>query len=143
MKCRPLIPALDGYPSRIRCPATPLGRNTCIGQHRPSLGRGVSTKIDTNHSINYVETDYAYDSMGRLKRTLEPSGNITRVIYDARGLVTQVWKGTDDSPTGSNYNAWVPTVSTSTNNGQTETANGTDMVEVSGYQYDIDGNLTR
>jgi len=86
-------------------------------------------------SVNYDQTDYAYDSMGRLNRTRTPGGTITRTIYNPRDLLLSTWVGTDD--TGA-------TNSDPTGGGTP----GNNMVLVTSYEYDNglstgDGNLTR
>ena len=55
-----------------------------------------------------METDYGYDSMGRQNRVQDPDGDITRTFYDARGLKTEVWQGTDDTPTAGTWTDWSP-----------------------------------
>jgi RHS repeat-associated protein len=56
----------------------------------PSSGSGSS-------GTNYDQTDFAYDTMGRLNRTKSPGGTIARTLYDARGNVASIWIGTDDT----------------------------------------------
>ncbi len=98
-------------------------------QASPHLG----TTSNDSSTGNYHPTYLDYTSRGWLKRVEDPTGTVTRMIYDARGLLTQVWVGTDDLPT-SGY--WSPT-----NNA------GANMVLVDQYEYDGgagggDGNLT-
>ncbi|XVJ60748.1 MAG: hypothetical protein HEQ23_15715 [Tepidisphaera sp.] len=38
-----------------------------------------------------------YDEMGRVLRAVEPTGTITRSVYDTLGRTTERWVGTDDS----------------------------------------------
>jgi RHS repeat-associated protein len=73
-------------------------------------------------SGNYHATLTDYDGQGRLKRTVSPTGTITRTLYDARGNVTSVWVGTDDTPTSG---FWSPSNTT-----------GTDLVKVAENEYD-------
>jgi RHS repeat-associated protein len=47
--------------------------------------------------INYLQTIYGYDIMGRQNRVIQPSGTIQRMVYEARGLVVSNWTGTDDT----------------------------------------------
>ena len=68
------------------------GRVTAVRVYHniPSLGEGNST-------VNYDETTFDYDSMGRQNRVKSPNGTITRTVFDVRGLVDSVWVGTDDN----------------------------------------------
>jgi hypothetical protein len=54
-------------------------------------GSGAGTE-----GTNYNQTDYGYDVMKRRIRTVTPGGTITRTVLDVRGLVSQVWVGTND-----------------------------------------------
>lgn len=56
----------------------------------PASGDGIEGE-------NFNATQYAYDSMDRLVRRMSPGGTISRLTFDARGLRTAVWVGTDDS----------------------------------------------
>ena len=91
----------------------------------PTSGAGTS-------GTNYDQISYGYESfgtskMGRQNRTVVPDGTITRVIYDARGNVSETWIGTDDTgatdadPTGGS-------------------AQGNNMVKVSSSTFDADGS---
>ncbi len=88
--------------------------------------RGINS---TGTGPGYTATDYGYDAMGRCNRVQDPVGDITRTVYDARGNVLSTWMGTNDTgatdadPTGNN-------------------ATGNNIVEVSSYTYDADGNCT-
>lgn len=83
---------------------------------------------------NYYTTQYAYDSRGRLDRTVAPTGTITREVYDGLGRLVSTWIGTDDTPASG---FWSPTNNTAPSN----------MVEISAYVYDNggvgDSNLTQ
>jgi len=46
---------------------------------------------------HYDERTMGYDEMGRVLQSVEPSGTITRSVYDTRGRTTERWVGTDDS----------------------------------------------
>ncbi len=85
-------------------------------------------------NTNYYTTQYSYDHRGRLERTEDPNGTITRDVYDGLGRLVSTWEGTDDTP-GSGF--WSPTNNTSPSN----------MVEISAYVYDGggvgDSNLTQ
>ena len=78
--------------------------------------------------VNYLATKTDYDSRGRIKRMQSPDGTITRMDYDVRGLVMDVWKGTDDQATAG---YWSPT-----NQG------GTNLVKFNSFDYDANGNQT-
>lgn len=94
----------------------------------PSSGEGTA-------GVNYDETTYDYDSMGRQNYVKKANGTITRTVFDVRGLVESVWVGTND--TGA-------TDANPSGGG----ANGNNMVEVSRNEYDNgndggDANLTK
>jgi YD repeat-containing protein len=83
---------------------------------------------------NYYTTLYGYDHRGRLDRVQDPTGTITRTIYDGLGRVVSTWVGTNDTPaTG----FWSPTNNTAPAN----------MTETAAYTYDNggvgDSNLTQ
>jgi hypothetical protein len=84
--------------------------------------------------VNYDETLFGYDVMGRQNRVVSPTGTINRTVFDARGLSVTTWIGTndsratDDDPTGGG-------------------AAGNNMIQITGMEYDADsdggdGNLT-
>ncbi|GAA5142419.1 hypothetical protein GCM10023213_28340 [Prosthecobacter algae] len=52
---------------------------------------------DGERNINFNETCYGYDSMGRENRVVSPGGTISRTVFDARDLVTSRWVGTCDA----------------------------------------------
>lgn len=94
----------------------------------PATGIGSS-------GTNYDETQFGYDGMSRLNRTVTPGGTITRVTYDARSQVTGTYVGTSDAGASD---------ADPTGNG----ASGNNLVQVSGQVYDGgaaggDGNLTQ
>jgi RHS repeat-associated protein len=82
-------------------------------------------------NVNYYTTTYAYDDDGRLNRVQDPTGTITRTVYDGRGDVISTWVGTNDTPS-SGY--WSP-------------SNPAGMTETTIYTYDNGGvgddNLTQ
>jgi RHS repeat-associated protein len=93
----------------------------------PSPGSGTS-------GVNYNETDFGYDVMGRRNRIVTPGGTITRIVFDPRGLPLSVWVGTND------------TGATATNPAGSGAPNN--MVPVTGNVYDGgsaggDGNVTQ
>jgi len=89
---------------------------------------------DGEEGINYLETLYGYDGMGRRNRVVDPTHTIQRTVFDVRNLPASQWTGTndtgatDDDPTGHD-------------------APGNNMVMVAELEYDDgedggDGNLT-
>ncbi len=46
---------------------------------------------------NYDPTVYGYDDMGRRWRVKDPTGTITRSVYDTLGRTVETWLGTNDS----------------------------------------------
>ncbi len=56
----------------------------------PASGAGLS-------DVNYAETSYGHDSMGRQNMQETPGGTITRTVFDCRGNPTEVYVGTDDT----------------------------------------------
>lgn len=85
--------------------------------------------------VDYDETRFGYDVMGRQNRTVSPAGTISRTVFDVHGLVVSTWIGTDD--TGS-------TDADPTGGGAT----GNNMVVVAANEYDNgsdggNGNLTK
>ncbi len=97
-------------------------------------GLSYSTGTMGTVNVNYYQTNYGYDSDGRLVRTQTPNGTIYRTVYNSLDEAVSDWVGTNDTPSSGE---WSP----SNNNG---TAN---MAEVRSYQYDNggvgDGNLTQ
>lgn len=61
---------------------------------------------DGEEGVNYLETFYGYDSMGRRNRVVDPTHTITRTVFDVRNQPVSQWIGTndtgatDDDPTG-------------------------------------------
>jgi RHS repeat-associated protein len=84
----------------------------------PTSGKGAD-------GTNYDPTLFHYDGMGRLIRRKEAHGTIYRTVYDARGLATQSWIGTNDNglPGG-------PLSGTN------------DMVQTDATSYDVNGWVT-
>lgn len=52
---------------------------------------------DGSSGTNYDQTTYAYDDMGRLIRTEDATGTVSRTVYDALGRVSSSKIGTDDT----------------------------------------------
>lgn len=78
---------------------------------------------------NFLETAYGYDVQDRRNKTVSPGGTITRVVLNARSLVTEQWIGTNDigatdtNPAGSgppSGNNMVRTLSNTYNSGQVD-----------------------
>jgi RHS repeat-associated protein len=85
-------------------------------------------------AVNYDETRYGYDIMGRRNKVVSATGTISRRVFDVLGQKVENWLGTDDryatdaDPSGGG-------------------AAGNNMVQISGMEYDGgspggDGNLT-
>lgn len=72
---------------------------------------------------DYSATFYHYNARGWQDIVTDPTGTITRTIYDGLGRVVSTWVGTDDTPS-SGY--WSPTNNTSPSN----------MVDVEDFNYD-------
>jgi RHS repeat-associated protein len=85
--------------------------------------------------VNYYATQYGYDDRGRQDRVQDPTGTITRTVYDGLGRVVSTWVGTNDTP--ADGQEWSP-------NDNTPPAN---MVETTANVYDNggvgDSNLTQ
>jgi RHS repeat-associated protein len=74
-------------------------------------------------SGNYGATIYHYNGQGLQDIVTDPTGTITRNVYDGMQRLVSTWVGTDDTP-ASGY--WSPTNNTSPSN----------MVDVEDYYYD-------
>jgi RHS repeat-associated protein len=101
-----------------------------------------------NANVNYNETDYGYDTMGRQIKTVTPAGTITRRVLAPRGKVLSEWVGTDDNgatesaPTGggTSGNNLVQTLANVYDNG---TAGGDGMLtQVTEYVTTADTRVT-
>ena len=83
--------------------------------------------------VNYYSSTTDYGAMGRPLRMVDPTGTITRPVYDDFGHLQQLWVGTNDTPASG---TWSPTNNTSPSN----------MVETTAYVYDNgvagDNNVT-
>jgi YD repeat-containing protein len=72
------------------------------GPHSPLCG---SDNVG-EEGINYLETLYGYDHLGRRNRVVDATHTITRTVFDVRNLPVSQWTGTndtgatDDDPTG-------------------------------------------
>jgi len=85
--------------------------------------------------VNYDETRFGYDVMGRQNTVVNAAGTINRTVFDVRNLGVSTWRGTNDNratdtdPTGGG-------------------AAGNNMMQISASEYDGgsaggDGNLTQ
>ena len=64
----------------------------------PSSEREVDARPVEGFPItDYLQETFGYDSMERVNRTVSAGGTIQRSVFDARGLVTSVWVGTNDT----------------------------------------------
>src|SRR5579885_3317312 len=101
-----------------------------IGSRCKTYSTGTMGTVNTN----YYQTNYDYDSDGRLVRTQTLNGTIYPTVYNSLDEAVSAWVGTNDTPTSGE---WSPTNNTGSAN----------MVEVASYQYDNggvgDGNLTQ
>lgn len=83
-------------------------------------------------ATNFFRETHGYDVNGRPDRYVDPTGTITRTVYDVSPItrVTSKWTGTDDTPTSG---TWSPSNLTGTNTTKTTT-----------YEYDnnVSGNNT-
>jgi|SRR5579884_4145208 len=82
-----------------------------------TYGTGTMGTVNTN----YYQSNYGYDSAGRLVRTQTPNGTIYRTVYNSLGEAISAWVGTNDTPTSGE---WSPANNTGSAN----------MVEVSSCQ---------
>ena len=100
--------------------------------HYYAAGQLIDTQDYTAiQSTVYNETFFRYDTMGRQSEVLDPTGDITQTAYNALGLATSIYVGTSDGT------LWPGDLSATASN----------MVELTGYQYDFgkgggDGLLT-
>ncbi|MBI1373852.1 MAG: LEPR-XLL domain-containing protein [Phycisphaera sp.] len=74
---------------------------------------------------HFLRSSYDYDDRGRVKRTEDSTGTITRPIYDLLGRTVATWIGTDDTP---DTGFWSPSNNV-----------GANMVQVSATVYDNGG----
>lgn len=59
----------------------------------PSSGFG-------SNGTNYHQSSFDYDAMGRRIKIKSPTGTITQMVLDSRGLMRELRMGTDDGPIG-------------------------------------------
>jgi YD repeat-containing protein len=126
--------AISGLQTLTRDYTNAAGQVTSEDGYYNLGGLTYSTGTMGTLNTNYYQTNYGYDSAGRLVRTQTPNGTIYRTVYNSLDEAVSDWVGTNDTPTSGE---WSPTNNTGTAN----------MVEVSSYQYDNggvgDGNLTQ
>jgi len=71
----------------------------------------IPTDCEGKPRVNYDETTFGYDVVGRQNRVLSPGGTITRTVFDSRRRVVGVWVGTNDyaatdaDPSGNSHTA--------------------------------------
>lgn len=87
----------------------------------------IPTSGEGDQSTNYELVKFHYDSRGRLSRTQDPTGTVTRSIYDVFGNETERWVGTND---GCECGDW------------DEPSDNVNMVQVAGFVYDNRNQLT-
>jgi RHS repeat-associated protein len=126
--------AISGLQTLTRDYTNSAGQVTAEDAYFNLGGLAYSTGAMGAVNVNYYQTQYGYDSAGRLVRTLTPNGTIYRTVYDSLGRPISDWVGTNDT---SMMGDWSPMNNMSPAN----------MVEVRSYQYDNggvgDGNLTQ
>src|SRR5579862_1493047 len=87
---------------------------------------GTGTTLGTL-GTNFYQTVYGYDAMGRQDRRSDPSGTITRTVFDPLGRFSTAWLGTNDTPASG---IWSPTNNTAPSN----------MLKTLEYHYDDPNN---
>ncbi len=126
--------AISGLQSLTRDYTNDAGQVIAEDQYFNLGGLAYTTGVMGTLNVNYYQTQYGYDSGGRLVRTQTANGTIYRTVYNSLGEPLSDWVGTNDTP---EYGEWSPNNNTGTSN----------MVMVSSYQYDNggigDGNLTQ
>ncbi len=85
--------------------------------HRDSYFNLSGLTYTTSTSYGTLATHFfretcGYDSKGRKDRHVDPTGTISRTVFDARDRVSSTWIGTDDTPTSG---AWSPSNLVGTN----------------------------
>ncbi|OWK35000.1 Alkaline phosphatase [Fimbriiglobus ruber] len=126
--------AITGIQSLTRTYRNSGGQTVATDAYFNLGGLTYSTGTMGTAGVNFYQTQYGYDADGWQNRVVDPTGTITRTVYDGQGRVVSAWVGTDDTPTSG---AWSPTNNTSPSN----------MVETSSDVYDGggvgDGTLTQ
>ncbi|HEX7375606.1 MAG TPA: RHS repeat-associated core domain-containing protein [Pirellulales bacterium] len=102
--------------------------------------------------VNYNETDFGFDSLGRPNRVSNGGGTITRTVHDPRNLPLSIWVGTNDTGAAdtdpSGVSAFLPLPpGEGRGEGALPASNGNNMVAVQINEFDGnasggDGNLT-
>jgi YD repeat-containing protein len=126
--------AISGLQTLTRDYTDAAGQVTAEDAYFNLGGLAYSTGAMGAVNVNYYQTQYGYDSAGRLVRTLTPNGTIYRTVYDSLGRPISDWVGTNDT---SMMGDWSPMNNMSPAN----------MVQLRSYQYDNgmvgDSNLTQ
>jgi hypothetical protein len=80
--------------------------------------------------VNYNQTNFGYDSLGRLQWSETPNGTYTYDVLDYRGLVLSTWAGTDDGG--------LPALAKATQSPSMlpTTGSGSNMIDLVDYYYD-------
>jgi hypothetical protein len=128
------LQATDSFPQSSWCRWTHQVFNDAGQLTATQVYYSIPASGPGTNGVNFNETDFGFDGMGRKNKTVPPGGTITRVVHDARNLVLSVYVGTNDTgatdgdPTGGG-------------------AMGNNMVAVQVNVYDVgsggaDGNLT-
>ncbi|MBX3388499.1 MAG: hypothetical protein KF691_03475 [Phycisphaeraceae bacterium] len=73
-------------------------------------------------AANAEVSKYEYDAVGRAGRVTDPTGTITRTVYDYRGLAVERWIGTDD-------------IDETIGTGRTSPSSGGNMTKVATFEY--------
>jgi RHS repeat-associated protein len=126
--------AVSGLQTLRRSYVNAAGQVTTVDAYFDLSGLTYTTAVMGTAGVNFYQTQYDYDSRGRLARVQAPTGTITRQVYDGQGRLVSAWVGTNDTPASG---SWSPTNNTSPSN----------MVQTAGYVYDGggvgDGNVTQ
>ena len=119
----------------------------------PGSGYSESNPRFGTSGVNYLETDFFYDPLGRLYSTHNPDGTVQETFYDVVGDVTAVWQGSSDVPDQTFFprlpgdgdpnpdRATSAPGSGSIRASTSVTVDGMNMYEVSTSTYDADGDL--
>ena len=129
-------PPLCGFPQTSYCRWTTYQYTDCCLMASKRVYHNIPDSGEGSVNTNFDETEFGYDLMKRLVRTVSPGGTITDLVREIRGLVVSAWIGTNDDggtlvdPSG----------------GGTHPDNN--MVEVVSIEYDYgvdmgDGNVTQ
>jgi RHS repeat-associated protein len=99
------------------------GQVTAADQYFNLAGLTYTTAVMGALNVNFYQTQYGYDHMGRQDKVVTPTGTITRIVYDSLSRLVSTWIGTNDTPSSG---FWSP-------------SNPAGMTEVSANVYDNGG----